>query len=265
MRLTGGEPLLRPDLPQLIDRIRSIPTIRSVGITTNGMTLSRRLPDLMSAGLTHVNVSLDTLREDRFTEITRRKGLDRVLRATDDAVSAFDESILLLPSEDDRDMKDDDDIVSRSMRRRAGRVKINNVVMRGFNDDEMVDFVNMTEGRNLDVRFIEWMPFLDNGWNKDRFFSYKEMLERMTSGGGGAGRGDGDGEGEDRGTTTDAAVLRRLEDGPNDTTKWWSAGPEHKGRVGFITSMSSNFCSSCRPPLCADDCKMSRNSKTLTL
>ena len=88
----------------------------------------------------------------------------------------------------------------------------------------------------MDIRFIEWMPFNDNGWNKDRFLSYDEMFQRITS---------------DECTLEEVSIqglpavdLQRLEDGPNDTTKWWKV-PGHKGRVGFITSMTHHFCGSC--------------------
>lgn len=218
VRLTGGEPLLRKDLPEIVSLVSSIPTIRSVGITTNALTLSRRLPSLIESGLTHANVSLDTLVPEKFLEITRRNGLDKVLRAVDDAAEGLG----------------------------GGKVKINCVVMKGFNDDELIDFANLTERRTVDVRFIEWMPFGDNGWNADRFYSYRDMLSNVRgegdagseSGGGAAAGGGGDGD------DGDGLDLVRDADGPNDTTKWYRV-PSHLGRVGFITSMSSNFCSNC--------------------
>lgn len=212
VRLTGGEPLLRADLPRIVESIAAVPTIRSVGVTTNGISLSRRLPELVDAGLTHVNVSLDTLCPTKFTEITRRKGHDRVLRAIDDAVALCRDEGSPLRS-----------------------VKLNCVVMKGFNDDELTDFVQMSKHfAPLDVRFIEWMPFQNNGWNKDRFYSYRETLDRITS------RSDGDG----------GLDLRRVPDGANDTTKWWRIddGDDDSssyGRVGFITSMSEHFCGTC--------------------
>jgi molybdenum cofactor biosynthesis protein A len=209
VRLTGGEPLLRKDLSEIISSIRTNNTIHSVGITTNGLTLSRQLPALLEAGLTHINISLDTLCEDKFSYITRRKGLFKVLQAIKDAGEA-------LP---------------------AGRVKINCVVMNDFNHNELRDFIMLTKDLPVDVRFIEWMPFNDNGWNKNRFFSYADMLESI------------------RNDSTDNRVeaslkgvgplnLTRLTDGSNDTTKWWQV-PGFKGRIGFITSMSEHFCGTC--------------------
>mmetsp|Transcript_8295 Transcript_8295/g.15628 ORF Transcript_8295/g.15628 Transcript_8295/m.15628 type:complete len:490 (-) Transcript_8295:65-1534(-) len=215
VRLTGGEPLLRQDLPQIVASIASRPNMESVGITTNGITLSRHLPSLVEAGLTHANISLDTLNDSKFVEITRRKGLAQVLRSIEDACA-------MLPE---------------------GNVKINCVVMKGFNDVELRDFVYMSKVLPVDIRFIEWMPFNDNGWNKDRFFSYNEMMKRITS--------------DDAGEMSSLKglgpfELRRLVDGANDTTKWWQVAG-HEGRLGFITSMTEHFCGTCnRVRLTAD-------------
>lgn len=207
VRLTGGEPLLRKDLSDIIASIRTQSNIHSVGITTNGITLSRHLPSLVEAGLTHVNISLDTLNADKFEDITRRKGLSKVMRAIEDACA-------MLPS---------------------GNVKVNSVVMKNFNDSELRDFIQMTKDLPLDVRFIEWMPFNDNGWNKDRFVSYDDMMSGITSDLAGI---------QSSMIGLPPIELLRAEDGPNDTTKWWRA-PEHEGRVGFITSMTQHFCGTC--------------------
>ena len=179
-----------------------------MGITTNGITLSRQLPSLVESGLTHANISLDTLQANKFHEITRRKGLTQVLKAIENATE-------YLPK---------------------GNVKINCVVMKGFNDNELRDFIHLTKDLPVDMRFIEWMPFNNNGWNKDRFLSYDDMMKKITS---------------DEYNVEDASMeghlpleLQRLEDGPNDTTKRWHV-PGHKGRVGFITSMTQHFCGSC--------------------
>lgn len=216
IRLTGGEPLLRSTLAHLIDNIsQNHPTVDSVGITTNGLTLQRQLPKLLDAGLTHANISLDTLMEDRFVDITRRKGLHKVVQAIDSAVDSF---------------------ADRYGTDVPGRIKINCVVMKGFNDDELRDFVMLTKDRKVDVRFIEWMPFNDNGWSKGRFLGYADMLKRIRGEDGAHGNGDAN--------YTAPLDLQRLSDGPNDTTKWWSV-PGHLGRVGFITSMSNNFCGTC--------------------
>lgn len=213
--MTGGEPLLRKDLPQIISSIASRPNIDSIGITTNGITLSRNLPALVEAGMTHANISLDTLDDTKFTEITRRKGLKTVLKAIEDACEQ-------LPK---------------------GNVKINCVVMNRFNDNEMRDFVQLSKDLPVDVRFIEWMPFSDNGWDKDRFLSYDAMMSRIIS--------------DDSGATSSMQGLAPFElqrgtDGANDTTKWWQVDG-YEGRLGFITSMTEHFCGTCnRVRLTAD-------------
>lgn len=194
VRLTGGEPLLRSDIREIIEQIAKIPTMKSVGITTNGITLSRQIQKLVDSGMTHANISLDTLDEQKFVDITRRKGLNKVIKAIDD-------SCALLPN----------------------RTKINCVVMKNFNDMELCDFIMLSKDKPVDVRFIEWMPFNDNGWNANRFFSYQDMLTRIEDGG---------------------LELVRESDSANDTTKWYRI-PGHMGRVGFITSMSEHFCGTC--------------------
>ena len=262
VRLTGGEPLLRPNLASLVrsisDALRTFDENYDanvnegglVGMTTNGISLSRQIDDLVDAGLTGVNISLDTLSADRFVEIMRRNRLDKVMRAIGDCTAAF--------------------------RRRYGharvgpngsggsRVKINCVVMRGINDDELSDFVRMADerfGGDVDIRFIEWMPFNDNGWNASRFMSYKDMLDKMF---------------------LEGTPLERIGDGPNDTTKWWrvqkNAALVGRGissgrsatRIGFITSMSEHFCSSCnRLRITADGkikvCLFGSNEKEVSL
>lgn len=157
IRLTGGEPLLRPNLVPLVRSISDTLSMSNnlssdtnegglVGMTTNGISLSRHIDDLVDAGLTGVNISLDTLRADRFLEITRRNGLDKVMRAIGDCVRVFQAkygNVRVGPAGTG-----------------GSRVKINCVVMKGFNDDELSDFIRMADekfGGNVDMRFIEWM------------------------------------------------------------------------------------------------------------
>lgn len=150
IRVTGGEPLVRRDATDICARLGALPGVTSLGMTTNGIVLSRHLAKLVDAGVTALNISLDTLRDDRFTAITRRKGLKRVLKAIDDAVESG------IPT-----------------------VKLNVVVMAGVNDDEVVDFVRMSADKPIDVRFIEYMPFGDNAWNDNKFLAYTDMLQMV--------------------------------------------------------------------------------------
>lgn len=193
IRLTGGEPLVRKDVEILIDRLGSIPGLRTLAITTNGLLLPKKLRRLQSAGVNLLNISLDTLDPQRFEQITRRKGFEKVLEAIDLAIDlGYDP------------------------------VKVNCVVMRGVNDDELTSFVALTESRPIEVRFIEYMPFQGNGWNDDHFVPYGEMMERIRT----------------------KFLLDRRVDGPTDTSKTYKV-PGSRGRVGFITSMSDDFCSTC--------------------
>lgn len=194
IRLTGGEPLVRPDAVAVVAGLAALPGLTSLGMTTNGLTLGRHLPALRAAGLTALNVSLDTLVPARFELITRRRGQGRVLDAVDAALAAGFAS-----------------------------VKLNVVVMRGVNEDEVGDFVGLTRDRPLDVRFIEYMPFGGNAWSDARFVSYAEMLGAI---------------GERTG------ALERVDDDPHDTCKHYRV-PGHAGRIGFITSMTNHFCGGC--------------------
>jgi cyclic pyranopterin phosphate synthase len=130
IRLTGGEPLVRADLPELIKMLSQINGIRELSLTTNGTLLKNCAPELKKAGLSRVNVSLDTLKPDKFQYVTRLGRLKDVLEGIETAKEAGFEP-----------------------------VKINTVVMRNINDDEMLDFARMTYGDGWHVRFIELMPF----------------------------------------------------------------------------------------------------------
>ncbi|KAK9878873.1 hypothetical protein WA026_003702 [Henosepilachna vigintioctopunctata] len=194
IRLTGGEPTVRKDLPDIISELKSIRGLKSVSMTTNGLVLTKKLVELQKSGLDALNISLDTLNSSKYEIITRRKGLERVLMGIDLALQLG-----------------------------YNPVKINCVVMKGFNNDEIIDFVRLTENKALDVRFIEYMPFSGNKWNVDKMVPYHEMLSEIKS------------------VWPD---FQKLENGPNDTSKAWTV-PGHSGTVGFITSMSNMFCGTC--------------------
>ena len=134
-------------MEQIIKEVHSIPGIEKIGITTNGLLLPRKLEALQRAGLNQLNISLDTLQAEKFTEITRRNGFERVIQAIDLALTlGFDP------------------------------LKVNCVIMRGMNDTEIIDFAHFTRDRAVDVRFIEYMPFDGNAWNDQKLVSYQEML-----------------------------------------------------------------------------------------
>ena len=196
VRFTGGEPLVRSDIQDIIRSAGMLRTLglRTIAITTNGIVLSRKLDSLLAAGLTHVNLSLDTLDPLKFELIARRRGHDRVLEAIDHCLAA-----------------------------QLSSVKINCVVMRGINDEEVVDFVALTKYKDVEVRFIEYMPFDGNKWSEKRFVSYATMLEKIKS------------------RYPDIVMLPSQ---PNEVSKTYQV-PGHRGRIGFITSMSEHFCSSC--------------------
>jgi cyclic pyranopterin phosphate synthase len=150
VRLTGGEPLLRRDLPVLVQAIAARPRVRDLALTTNGVLLADNAQALKDAGLHRVTVSLDTLHHDRFASLARVDELDRVEKGIDVAARIF------------------------------GGLKIDTVVIRGVNDDELVDLIEFSRDRNAEVRFIEYM---DVGgatqWSMDRVVSKTQMLDAI--------------------------------------------------------------------------------------
>ncbi|KAK6760606.1 hypothetical protein RB195_021898 [Necator americanus] len=194
IRLTGGEPTIRRDIVEIVERIRNIDGIVDIGLTSNGIVLAKKLRQLKEAGLTKVNISLDTLVDHKFTLMTRRNGFAKVMKSIDLAEALF-------PT-----------------------VKINTVVMRNINDDEVNDFVNLTKNRRLDVRFIEYMPFGGNHFSTKKFIDFKALLAIINQ------KYNG--------------LVERLQDAPHATTKAFKIAG-FKGQFGFITSMSDHFCGTC--------------------
>lgn len=153
IRLTGGEPLIRPNLHELVARIAAVPGIEDISLSTNGLLLAAQARQLARSGLRRVNVSLDTLRPDRFEQLARRPGLEAVLAGIDAAIEAG-----LTP------------------------IKLNCVVMRGRNDDEIADFAALTKSRPIAMRFIELMPVEKNvELQGDAYLSSDEVLECVRS------------------------------------------------------------------------------------
>ncbi|MFP3907529.1 MAG: GTP 3',8-cyclase MoaA [Acidimicrobiales bacterium] len=194
IRLTGGEPLVRAHLPVLVAKLAALGV--DLSLTTNGSTLAHSAEELVRAGLGRINVSLDTLRPDRFVEITRRDELETVLAGIDAALAAG-----LSP------------------------VKINAVMMRGVNDDELVDFARFGRERGVTVRFIEFMPLDATGeWTDDQVVTHAEIVERI-------------------GEVFPLEPLGEAVRGsaPAERFRYLDGG----GEIGVIASVTQSFCSSC--------------------
>lgn len=218
IRLTGGEPLLRPNLTNLIISLAKLEGIKSISMTTNGLLFGEKARELKDAGLESVNISLDTFRPDRFKAITGINGLNKVI----DAVNAA-ESVGL-------------------------NVKINTVVIRGWNDDEITDFAKFSRDTGHIVRFIEFMPLDGSGcWRSDLVYTKREMIDLITRNLGGimplnhALHCDLDTNGVNHKNKSnrysnqihksDPAALFSFRDG--------------RGTIGFIPSMTEPFCANC--------------------
>lgn len=199
IRLTGGEPLLRNDIVDIVSDTNSIETIKDIGITTNAVLLNKYLNPLKEAGLKRLNISLDSLKKETFKKMTGGN-LDNVLKSIKTAI--------------DMGLK----------------VKINMIPIIGINDSEIQDFINLTRDNNLDVRFIELMPLGPGA-------SYKgidsDTIKNMI--------------GAD-------ATIKIENNGGGPSEVYWVNG--HKGRVGFISPMSHNFCSSCNRVRITSDGKL---------
>lgn len=190
VRVTGGEPLVRPGLPGLCARLARLPGVEELALTTNGLLLEEYAPALKEAGVARVNVSLDTLRPDRFREMTRGGDLERVLRGIEAA-------------------------------RRAGLtpIKLNVVLIGGFNDDEIADLAGLTREQDLEVRFIELMPLGPGAqFPPEAFLPCSVVLERLPE-------------------------LRAL-DAPGGVARLCQL-PGAVGRVGLISPVSHDFCARC--------------------
>jgi molybdenum cofactor biosynthesis enzyme MoaA len=239
-RLTGGEPTLRRDLVTVLQGLHELRP-DSIGMTTNGVTLQHQLPALVRAGLTHVNISLDTLSPTLFQTLTRRPA------ATFYAVwESIQRAIQINTSDTDTDdyVDDESDTADsgvghdrRKKKKNHLQVKLNCVVQRGVNDHEVADFCRLTEQfPSLQVRFIEYMPFQQNGWHSDKLVPYTELVERVNNSSSHHHHHD---DPDKNGLYLQPIPSRD----PHDTTKWYTT-PTH-ARVGFITSMSNHFCASC--------------------
>jgi len=192
VRITGGEPLVRKGLTGLIEKVASLEGIREVALTTNGILLPQYAKELKAAGLDRVNISLDTMNEEKYSYITRMGSLGDVKSGIDAAVEAGLEPI-----------------------------KLNTVLIGGFNDDEIEDLVRLTMDRPIDVRFIELMPIGQAAhWAKKHFISNKEVLQKVSG-------------------------LQPVQsDDISSPAKYYQL-PGAVGRVGLINPISHAFCGNC--------------------
>ncbi len=203
VRLTGGEPLVRKDIVSLVRRLEEIPAIEDISLTTNGLLLPKFAYDLQAAGLRRVNISLDSLKPERFHAITRVGNLSDVLRAIDIGLEVG-----------------------------FAPLKINVVLSRGVNDDELFDFVELARARAVHVRFIELMPIGESdGTALEQFIPVSEIKLRLA----------------ERYEFTPVADM--FGGGPANYLQI----PGFKGTIGLISALSNHFCSQCnRMRLTAD-------------
>jgi len=196
VRITGGEPLARKGVVDFIKKLREIKKLEDISLTTNGFFLSEYAEKLKDAGLNRVNISLDSLQEEKYKRITRGGSLEKALKGIDSALKAG-----LLP------------------------IKINTVLIRGINDDEVEDFVRLTLGRPLNIRFIEFMPsgeeLKDN--YRDKFISVLEIKESLA----------------------EKYSFRPIDiNSGNGPAKYYQI-KGGQGTIGFITALSQHFCETC--------------------
>jgi molybdenum cofactor biosynthesis protein A len=193
IRLTGGEPLVRKDAKIIIEQLGKLGV--ELTLTTNGILVHEFIDTFKEAGVTTLNVSIDSLKKEKFNQITRRNYFEKLI-----------ENLDLLEAND-------------------FMVKLNVVVIKGFNDNEIIDFIEMTKDRNIQIRFIEFMPFDGNQWNKEKLVSYAEILEKVKA-------------------FYTKQKVERTQDKPNDTAKNHKI-EGYQGSFSVISSVTNPFCSTC--------------------
>jgi cyclic pyranopterin phosphate synthase len=208
IRVTGGEPLVRPKVEDLIKTLSNIDEIKAISMTTNGLLLRDKVMQLRDAGLSSINVSLDTFKEDRFKAITGIRGLNKIMNAIRVA--------------DDAGLK----------------IKINTVIMRGWNDDEIADFARFARFTGYTVRFIEFMPLDGSGiWEPDLVVTKNETINRISK---------------------DVKELVRVDNNNSAEPATLYSFVDGIGTVGFIPSISEPFCGNC------DRLRISSDGRLLT-
>lgn len=208
IRVTGGEPLVRPKVEDLIKTLSNIDEIKAITMTTNGLLLRDKVMQLRDAGLSSINVSLDTFKEDRFKAITGIRGLNKIMNA----IRAADDAGL--------------------------KIKINTVIMRGWNDDEIADFARFARFTGYTVRFIEFMPLDGSGiWEPNLVVTKNETIKRISK---------------------DVKELVRVENNNSAEPATLYSFVDGIGTVGFIPSISEPFCGNC------DRLRISSDGRLLT-
>lgn len=193
IRLTGGEPLVRRDADVILKKLATLPV--ELSITSNAVIIDRFIDILKECNIKNINVSLDSLDAEKFKEITRRNDFEKVYK-----------NIMLLIDE-------------------GFYVKLNAVLINGFNDNEIIDFIELTKELPVSVRFIEFMPFDGNKWDKAKMVSYAQVMEYVNA-------------------NYDDGKVIRLKDAPNDTSKNYKI-EGYKGSFAIISSVTNPFCDSC--------------------
>ncbi len=201
IRLTGGEPLVRKDAKDIIEKICLLPV--ELTLTTNCVLVDEFIQVFKKAGIESVNVSLDTLIPEKFNKLTKRNLFEKVWS-----------NIQLLIEE-------------------GFHVKVNMVVMKGVNDNEILDFIEWTKNQHVHVRFIEFMPFDKNQWNSSKVFSYQEILNLVET----------------------QYNFIKIKDKPNATAKKYKP-LNHRGTFAVISTMSAPFCHNCNRMRLTADGKM---------
>lgn len=193
IRLTGGEPLVRKDIPVILEKLSSLPV--ELSISTNAVIVDKFIDTFKENGLQNINVSLDSLNKEKFKQITLRNDFEKVYN-----------NILLLIS-------------------KGFNVKVNVVLIKGFNDNEIIDFIQFTKNLPICVRFIEFMPFDGNKWDLKKMVSYAEVMKILN-------------------TFFPKECIERLQDAPNDTSKNYKI-TGYKGTFAVISSVTNHFCDTC--------------------
>ena len=195
IRFTGGEPFVRKGILHLFEEVDKLKTIYNfdVGITTNGTLLEDKIESLKNFGVDKLNISLDSLNADKFKFITGKDNYEYTMSAIYKAIDLG-----------------------------FNPLKINVVVLKNINDNEIIDFVDFAVDKNLNIRFIEFMPFGNNSWSEDAFISFEEMKNRVE----------------------EKYILEVIPSNNGKVAKDFNI-TDHRGSVSFISSISDDFCSTC--------------------